>query len=69
MSRWLMSLGGFVVGANVAVAFVAVANVVGGLCRVTEIYIPKYYDLPVTSFLSPLTPLFVQINHLHLVDV
>ena len=23
-------------GANVAVAFVAVANVVGGLCRVTE---------------------------------
>ena len=36
MSRWLMSLGAFVVGANVAVAFVAVANVVGGLCRVTR---------------------------------
>ena len=33
-SRWeLMSLGAYVVGANVAVAFVAVANVVGGLCR------------------------------------
>ena len=30
MSGWLMSLGANVVGANVAVA-----NVVGGLCRVT----------------------------------